>query len=456
MEIERKLADFVTETRFEDLPEEPVEVARKLVLVNLGTIIAGAADEGCETLVNQVKEWGGRPEATILIHGGRVPAYNAAFVNSVMARALDFDDGMVPGIHMGASAVPTALAIAELAGGCSGKELLTALVVGCEVTSRLVNSAIPNLKRVGFDPTGICTIFATAAAAGRILRLDRNQMLHALALAFNRAGGSFQSNVDGSLAVRFIQGFVSEAGVVCAQLAQKNITGPQNFVEGVFGFFNLYAGDLHDATTVLGELGQRFDLTNDMFKRFPNCGSTMSSTDAIYDLVHEKNLAPEDVVGVDIRVTPHSKNLVGKTFEIGENPRVNAQFSIQYCVANVLLRKDSRLEHFEPAAIKDPRIMEIVPKVHVEADPSLEPRGQLALEMQVRTTSGEVYHKSVDIPRGFPGNPLSKAEQVKRFQQCIDYAPKPPSKANVDKLVSMIDRLEDVEDVRSLVPLLSD
>ncbi len=130
MESERLLAQYVTDTAYEALPEKPVAIAKEVMLTVLGTTIAGANAEGCEALVRQVRKWGGRKEATILMHGGKVPAYNAALVNSAMARALDFCDGMVPGMHVGSSSVPTALAAAELAGGCTGKEFLTALVRG--------------------------------------------------------------------------------------------------------------------------------------------------------------------------------------------------------------------------------------------------------------------------------------------------------------------------------------
>lgn len=122
MEIEKRLTQFLSETEFEDLPKEPVDMIKNVILTVMGAIIAGATSEGCEAVVNQVKEWGGKEEATVLIYGGKVPAHNAAFVNSTMARALDICDSTFPGIHIGSSSVPTALAAAELAGGCSGKD----------------------------------------------------------------------------------------------------------------------------------------------------------------------------------------------------------------------------------------------------------------------------------------------------------------------------------------------
>lgn len=451
MELEKRLAQYVSETRFDDLPPEPIDIAKDIVLTVLGTTIAGATAEGCEALVDQVKEWGGKEEATILIHGGKVPAHNAALVNSAMARALDFCDAMVPGMHVGSSSVPTALATAELTGGCSGKEFLAALVLGTELAARL------NLSESaydGFDPTGVCSIFAATAIAGKILHLNSQQMLDALALASNKSGGSFQSNVDGSLAVRLVQGFVSQGGIICAQLAQRGITGPRNFLEGVYGYFHLYARDKYNPQAVVAELGERFELAKTVFKKYPSCGVSLSSTDAILELIEEKELVPEDVAEIDIMVTPYAHKLVGHQFKIGENPKVDAQFSIQYCVANALLRKSSRLEHFDEPSIREPKIMRLINNIHVAADPILDERGHTAVDMRVTTRDGAILHKSVDIARGFPGNPLTKQEHNQRFQDCVSYAGKPLPPENIDKVVSLVSRLEELTDVRRLIPLL--
>src|SRR3989304_3919440 len=104
METEQTLADYVLNTRYEELPAEPIAIAKHLTLTVAGTAIAGAKAEGCEALVNQVLRWGGSKEATILLHGGKVPAHNAAFVNTVMARALDYCDGMTPRLPAGSGA----------------------------------------------------------------------------------------------------------------------------------------------------------------------------------------------------------------------------------------------------------------------------------------------------------------------------------------------------------------
>jgi 2-methylcitrate dehydratase PrpD len=448
--IEEKFVNYISDARFEDVPIEVVDTAKNMILTIIGTTIAGAMLEGCQTLVDQIKGWSGKEEATILLHGGKVPAYNAVLINSYMARALDFDDGIRPGMHVGASAVPAALAASELAGGCGGEEFLTALAVGAEVADRI--NLVSDYD--GFDPTGICSIFAVTAACSRILRLDREQSWNALAIAFNKSGGSFQSNIEGTLSVRLIQGFVSQGGFVSVQLAKSGFTGPKSFLEGVYGYFHLYAKDTYDAQAVVGDLGERFEFQKTIFKKYPSCVGTFAGTEAMLDLVRERDITPDDVMKVDIKVTPYVYKMPGGGFKIGDNPRVDAQFSIQYCVANALLRKSSKLEHFEERFVLDPKIMDIAKKVNVVADPALDKRGETALEMQVITRDGTVYTKSLDFPSGLPENPLTREENMERFRSCISFAGELIPQENIEQLISLVGELERVKDVRLLIPLL--
>ncbi len=455
MQTERRLAEYVAETEFVDLPAKSIGIIKNVIFTVLGTTIAGATAEGCAGLVDQVKEWAGREEATILMYGGKVPAHNAALVNSTMARALDYCDAMMPGMHVGSSSVLTALAAAELAGGCTGKEFLAALVLGTEIAARINAVSIYD----GFDPTGICSIFATTAVAGRMLHLDSKQMLDALALAFNKAGGSFQSNIDGSLAVRVIQGFVSQGGIVCAQLAQRGITGPKNFLEGIYGYFHLYAKDKVAPQSLIKGLGRKFEMDQTLFKKYPSCGCTLAATDAMLELAREEKLAPKEIERIEIKVPPYNHKLAGARFEIGDNPKVSAQFSIQYCVASALFRRSSKLHHFDETCVREPAVMALTRKIHVYPDPGLGDPDRsgfsLAAHMKVVTRERGSYHKAVDVPRGIPGNPLTRKEHMERFQDCVNYADKSLHQVIPEQIISMVARLEAARDVRSLIPLLS-
>ncbi|OPY76717.1 MAG: MmgE/PrpD family protein [Syntrophorhabdus sp. PtaU1.Bin058] len=453
MELEKRFVDFILDARLENIPREPVGVIKNVVLNNLGAIVGGATSEGCETVLNMAKAWGGKEEATVLVYGDRLPAYNAALVNGTMARALDIDDHMPPGMHVGGSALPTALAAAELAGGCSGKEFLTALVLGFDMAIRINSASTYN----GFDPSGVCGIFASIAAGGRILRLNPEQMWNALALGFNRPIQTFQSIVDGTTAVRVGQGLISQAAISCIQMAQKGITGPKNFLEGVYGYFHLYAADKYDPKIITAGLGETFQLGNVSFKIYPSCGNTIASTDAILGLMDKHNLTPENVAGINVRITPYAHNMVGGQFKIGNNPRVDAQFSVQYCVANALLRKESLIRHFDESYVRDPRIVELVKRIHVAPDPALEGGRQglsLRADMDVATTAGDTHHISIPIPSGFPGNPLSNEKIAKRFEEAAHYGNRPVPEKNLEKIISIVNQLEQAENVCDLIPLM--
>jgi 2-methylcitrate dehydratase PrpD len=451
VKTEEKLVEYVVRTRYSDIPPIPLQIAKNVMLTVIGTTIAGSTAEGCEDLVKFYREIGGKEEATILIYDGKVPAENAAFVNGVMGRALDFCDAMAPGLHMGSSIVPVALAASELTQGCTGKEFLTALVLGAVVGARV------NLSEAaydGFDPTGVAGVFAATATAARILRLSAKETWNALALAFNRSGGSFQSNIDGSLAVRTIQGWVSQNSLNCARLAQLGITGPKQFLEGVYGYLHLFGRDKITPDTIVRRLGESFEMESIVFKKYPSCGLTLASTDVILDLMREKHFETQDIERIEVHVPPYAHKLVGHRFQMGDSPRVNAQFSIQYCVANALLRKNSKLRHFEPASVAEPTIMQLIDLVHVTSDASLEARGHTAVDMRITTRDGKTHYKGIDVAPGFPGNSLTQEEHEERFWDCVDFAGEHLPRQNTQDLLTLIAQLEDVPDVRAMIPLL--
>lgn len=451
--LERKFVDFLVNGTYEGIPRDAVDAVKNVILNDLGACVGGATSEGCGTVLDVVRGWGGCEEATVLIHGGKVPAHNAVLVNSAMTRALDIDDHMPPGMHLGASAVPSALAAAELAGGCSGRELLTALALGFEMAIRINDASTYG----GFDPSGVCGIFASVAAAGRVLGLDEAHMANALALGFNRPIQTFQSIVDGTTAVRVGQGLISQGAMTSVQLAQSGITGPPNFLEGVFGYLHLYAGDEYDSAAITAGLGEVFHLDKIAFKNYPSCGGTIASTDAILDLIGRHPLTPENVERIDVRVTPYIYDMTGAPFEVGDNPRVDAQFSIQYCVANALLRGESVIRHFDEDHVRDPRILDLVRLIHVSPDAELEGDRQgasLRADMDVTTVTGDTYHASIPIPSGFPGNPLSRERIMRRFREAAHYGGRPLPEENLERVVDIVGRLEEREDVRELVSLM--
>lgn len=452
MNTEQQIASYVCETDFDDVPAAALEIVRDVLIGVVGTTIAGASAEGCDTVVRMARDLSGRPEATILLHGGKVTAQQAALANAVMARALDFEDSMAPGAHAGASVVAAALAAAELVGGVSGAKFLAAVALGIELAVRM-NLGEPEYD--GFDPTGVCVPFGSTAAAANIMGLSQEQVLHALALAFCRCGGSFQANVDGALAVRMIQGWVAETGVTCARLAAEGITGPRNFLDGVYGYFHLFGRDRIGADKVLSGLSTEYQVDRLTFKKYPSCGGTQSATALILDLVNEEGLEADEVEHIEVRVVPYLYRLVGHPFELGNNPKVNAQFSVRYCVANALLRKAATLAHFEVEAIREPEVLALIDRIEVIPDAALDARGHTAADMRVVTKDGREYARSVDAAPGSAGNPLSRDEHVQRFWDCLAFVDPPLiGKDRATQIIDLVGRLEETDDVRSVISLL--
>jgi 2-methylcitrate dehydratase PrpD len=448
MQAEQQLARFVTGLRVADVDDRALRTTRRVLLAAIGTGIAGAGEDGIAALRGLLRDRGGKPEARSLVFGDALPAVAAAQLNGTMCRALDYCDAMAPGIHIGSSLVPAALAAAELAGGCSGGEFLAALVAGCELGARF------NLTEAmydGFDPTGVAIVFPATAAAARVLGLDEKQTWNALGLAFNRCGGSFQSNIDGTLAVRVIQGWVAATGVECAQMARAGITGPRNFLGGIYGYAHLYGrGQLRPQDVVSG-LGTEWRLNGMMFKKYPSCGATQGLTELTLQIVREHRLRPDDVRGVEVRLNPYCHRLIGHEFVMGDNPRVNAQFSVQYCVANAIVRGDSQLAHFRPEQVADPAVLALARRVTAVADPALDERGHSSVDVAITTAGGQVHLRKLDIAPGYPGNELDDEQHRKRLRDCMAYAARPLPPANVEAFIAAAERLEALADARTLV-----
>ena len=441
---EKSLAEFVYDSNYEALPPETVSTVKRQMIALYGATIAAINAEGCREVVDFVRDIGGKQEATILMHGGKVPAQAAAFANSVMGRALDIDDHVSPGVHIGSALIPAAMAVAELIGGCSGKELITAIATGAEIVLRL------NLKDSdfdGFDPTGVIAIFASTAAAAKLLRLNETQILNALALAFNRCGGSFQSNVDATLAVRIIEGWTAQMGVECARLAGIGITGPQNFLDGIYGFFHLYAKEERDRSYVIKDLGKKWNLETLNFKKYPSCGLTQSCTELIIEMMQKHDFSSADVEKIEVHLPPYSYKLVGK-FTMGENLKVSAQFSAGYCVANAVVRKDITIAQFEENEIRSPEVQKfLLEKVNVINDSSI-CRNHYSSDIIVHLKCGAVLEGSIDIPPGTPDNPLTDEEHHLRFHDCVSFANLPSM--SDEKCYLILSTLENFEELGNI------
>ncbi len=153
-----------------------------------------------------------------------------------------------------------------------------------------------------------------------------------------------------------------------------------------------------------------------------------------------------------VRQPPYSFKLVGQPWRIGENPRVDAQFSAQYCVANAIVRRSSKLAHFRPENIVDAQVQQLIPRVRIEGVADMNSRGHTAVDVRIQTTEGQVFERGLDIAPGFPGNDLSDAQQRSRFDDCMAYAPRALPRAA--QFLDALQHLDRAADAQALARLL--
>ena len=458
MDLIDGLAKHVVESKYENLPPETLKTAKNMIMDILCCALAGARAPGCQVITDQIREWGGKGESAIFFYGDKVPAPNAALANGVMARALDFENAGPHGpIHINASTVPTAFAVAETQAKCGGKNILTAIVLGADIASRIAFAQNIDFlgDEGGWDPSGTCTTFGTTAVAGKLLGLNEDQMINAFGIALNQAAGTMQSNVEGAITVRLNQGLAAQRGICSALWAKNGITGVKRVLQSPWGYFHLYSRDNYDKNYLLDQLGERFEGIGATIKLYPCCRGTHGALDCILEIIRKHDIKPDNVESIRVGVSRSIYNLTGHPFKIGQNPQVDAQFSLRFVVANAVVRKQMSLEHFTEESVKSREIFSLAEKVHPEAAYEFKPgKNVLSTIVEIKTNNGETFCNEVDVPKGDPENPLSREELLQKFRDCLAFGAKPLLK-NLDLLVQRVERFEEIENISALCELLS-
>lgn len=449
-------AQNVADIRFEDIPAEAVQVAKMSILDTLGTTLAASSlAPGCREVVELVKEGGGKAESTIVGFGGKVPAWMAALANSTMAHSLEYDDVHEQAtVHAGVTIVPTSLAVAERVGLVNGRDFMTAVILGIDLACRL-SLAVPKTR--SWHPTTLYGFFGAAAAASKILSLSSGQVRNALGIAYSQAAGNTQASTDGSLTKRMQAGFAAKGGVLSALLAAKGITGAVNSLEGEFGLYKVYHGGKYDPAVLTAELGKRFEASNLSFKPYPSPRGTHSSIDATLAMVREHDIKPQDVESITVFKSPVAVKVLATPIERKRHPEnvVDAQFNIPYTVAVAVVRRQVGLKDFLPGAISDTAVLEVAQKVNVQVCPEF---GEFDFHpgiTEIRTRTGKVYSKRVDVPYGNPENPIPKEHLIQKFMECASNSIKPLPKERLRTVVEMVMKLEQIEDAGAIVRLLA-
>ncbi len=449
--LAQQLATYCTDLSFADIPKQVVTYAKHLALDLFGAALSGVdtpeAKAACRA-VRALSPAGG--PCTLWGTDQHASPSGAALANGISAHARELDDfGGVD--HSGAVVIPAIIAIAEACPPVSGRRFIESMIVGYEVGRRVLDAAggyRPHNHADGWHSTGTCGSFAAAAAASKALGLSPEQSTWAMGLAGSFTGGTWAFAADGSMSKRYHVGRAAETGVICAFLAQSGFSGPTWIFEaGWGGFLTTYCRAAPCADNLLRNIGEPAALLRSGIKPYAACRDIHSTIDVILEAKRSHDLRPEDIADVTIRCTPEMMQMVGK--RAVPKTRLEAQLSLTYSVAIVLLRGRAFLAEYEEPFLSDARVWRLAERVTIVSD------SDLPLDSEpfvvINTMDGRKIEGHVEHASGAPQNPLTSQAIVEKFESLSS---RTLTMDRVHGLETTIFSLETLDDIRTVTALL--
>ncbi|CAM3449232.1 catabolic enzyme [Bordetella pertussis] len=413
--LTRRFAKLVHDLKFEDLPEEVLHKAKLIIRDGLGNQIAASAiSEPARRVVEIVREWGGKPEATVIGYGFKVPAPLAAMCNAMLGHGVELDDAHGSGLIKGGSVmIPSIMALAE-ANGKSGRDVITAIVAGYEVAVRIAKAINPGHRQRGFHTTGTVSLFGAAAGGAKLLGCDEEGIAAAIGLAAMQSAGIQSYLDDPCMAKPFSPGKSAFNGTMAAVMASRGFAGPRKALECKEGFFNAYCEDIR-VDDLLDGLGERFVIMEVGFKPHAACRYAHGPIDLAQQFF-EEGVRLEDVEKIDVRMCELSIRQASKPKASNLNA---AMGSTEFGVALALAGGRNGLREYWDG-FNDQRVHEAAAdRTRLIMEPAYGVTGRQAA-MAVTLKDGRVLQRDQAEPKGEPSNPLTDQELTDKFTGLVD------------------------------------
>ena len=422
--ISRTMAKFATGLTFERIPPAAAHEAKRFLLDSVGCALAALDHEDMEQAHRYVRELGGNPQATVIGHGTKTNIADAALMNALLIRAMDYNDiYWKPDPSHPSDVIPAALAPAEWKGR-SGKELLVGILIAYELEMRLCLAAQPGVREVGWHHASL-TQFASPFVAGRMLGLTEDQLVAACGIS-----GSSHFTLGGVVAGHLTNmkntadPMATEAGVRAALLASTGYSGPVELFEGKEGVFHVLHNVRWDAAAMTDGLGERFLITDCGYKAFPTEALTHQPITALLEAMSENAVEPESVAEIVVRTTTRGADILSDPSKYDPRTKETADHSLPYCIAVAAAKGNVLPSDFEEGALFDPLVRSFLAKIKVVADPeidSLFPKVKRAI-VTVTTQDGRSFSRQEDFAKGSPERPLSDEDVVDKFRSNAAHA----------------------------------
>ena len=394
-------------------------------------------------------------DESVIIWGSdrRAGAFGGALANGVAVQAYELDDlHAEASLHGSSTMLPATLALADLRGGVSGRDLMASLAVGWEVGLR-INRCVGTLLQFGWHPPTIMGTVAAAAAAGRLLKLPAEAMQNCLNLAILQASGLTVVQYGG-MAKRLYAGRAAEIGVQSALLAERGFTTPSQVLEHPFGgFLNTFGqGRGYEAEAISDGLGEVHAANSISFKLYSCCAAIHPAIDLLGDLISDhSDLSEGNIAHIDIYLTDYGLKHVGFSYE--PDNATTAQFSAQYAFAVRLLEGAVFVDQFRDELLADPNVLNLIERIEVHHDPGLDSsdiRARRTARVEVRLNDGRLLAAQGFVASGHPERPASEEDLKAKFSRLAEVV---LDRDQSEELAYAVRALDEMPDVRSLTDL---
>ncbi len=442
-QTETALAKFVLDFPTEDVPADVMHLAKRCLMNYSGVALLANLDPAIDILLDVLRAEGCAPAATVIGKGFKTSVQNAALANGFLGHFEDYDDTHTTVIHPSAPILPGALALSEQR-TVTGKDFLAAFAVGVEVACRIGLVLVQHFREgaAHWHITNTCGVLGAAAAAGRLLKLNQQQMVYAFAIAGTQASGLRE--VFGSMCKPFHAGKAAQNGTMAALLAQRGFTGTDGIFEGARGLVGVMASG-HDIGEATKDLGQHWELPQNGLKPFACGQANHGFIDAALALRKQPGVTPQTIKHIQGSVEEFAPALVRR-----RHPRsgLESKFCYYHSVAAALIDGQALPAQFTDERAADPAVESLRNRIDFDEDSSLPRR---AVRVTLELTDGRTYTERVDHPTGTPGNPMSDTMVQEKFHGLASAV---LGVEKADKAQSALWSVDAMPDVSQLIPLL--
>jgi 2-methylcitrate dehydratase PrpD len=435
----RAIAQFISQLRYDDIPNEVIERIKLLILDSLGCALYGSALEWSRILratlagldvTKACRVWG-TPEL--------LSAPHAALVNGTLIQSFELDDVHRQGVlHVGAVTLPPLLAVTELRPGLSGRDFLTSAVAGYEIGPRVGKCMGPQHIGQGWHSGATVGVFSAVSGAAAALRLSSEQAVHALGIAGTQSSGLMAAQY-GAMVKRMHAGRAAQSGLYGALLAQAGFTGIVDIFESPYGgFCSTFSrsNDRFNLDELSWELGRAWETMRISLKFYSCVGSNHTTLDAIRNMQNKTPFGADDITSIVVHGSQVTVEHVGWPYK--PQGLVSAQLNLPFCVATLLLEGDVFVDQFTDEVVDDKRRIELSKKVSVVHDPAITARGanyRHMVRVEVHLKNGVSLEQTVEAARGSEISFASEAEIVQKFKKLATHV---VSDTRADEVVNVV------------------